>query len=177
MKKLLSLVLLTSGIVSYTSVKAQDATEDKSKRPSPPAIVTQKINSGATITIDYSQPSLKGRTIGKDIEPMDGQIWRTGANEATTFETDKDIEVEGQNLPAGKYSLFTLWDKEQATVIFNKTAKQWGAYKYDAAEDALTVKGDVDKVDASTEKMNFNISPDGMVALNWGNYKLEFKVK
>ena len=83
------------------------AQSDKSKRPSPPASVTQKVGA-ATITINYSQPSLKGRTIGKDLEPKEGQVWRTGANEATVFETDKDILVEEQSLPAGKYALFTL---------------------------------------------------------------------
>lgn len=176
MKQLLGITLLAAGLLSVNFTKAQDA-EDKSKRPSPPATVTQKINSGATITIDYSQPSLKGREIGKDVEPMDGQVWRTGANEATTFTTDKDVEVEGKKLPAGTYSLFTLWKNQQADVIFNKVAKQWGAFKYDEGQDALRVKGDVDVETTPAEKLTFTISPQGMVALNWGKYKMEFEVK
>ena len=84
MKKLLTIALLASGVMTSIHVQAQEA-EDKSKRPSPPAKVTQKISSGATISIDYSQPSVKGRTIGKELEPMDGKVWRTGANEATGF--------------------------------------------------------------------------------------------
>ena len=83
MKKILSLAIL-AGLVAV-QVNAQKPAEDKSKRPSPPATATQKIASGATISIDYSQPAVKGRTIGKDLEPMEGKVWRTGANEATVF--------------------------------------------------------------------------------------------
>src|SRR6478752_10227969 len=100
MKKLFAITLLASGLLM--SVKADAQGDDKSKRPSPPAKVTTKLSSGATVTVDYSQPSLKGLTIGKDIEPMEGKVWRTGANEATVFETDKDITIDGAKLPAGK---------------------------------------------------------------------------
>src|SRR5450631_4709434 len=110
MKKLLSIALLATGLMTAIHSTAQEKTEDKSKRPSPPAKVTQKITSGATISIDYSQPSVKGRTIGKDLEPKDGEVWRTGANEATVFETDKDVTVGGKKLAAGKYGLFTLFN-------------------------------------------------------------------
>ena len=71
--------------------------DDKSKRPSPPAKASGTTASGTTITLDYSQPSVKGRTIGKDLEPMPGKVWRTGANEATVFEVNKDVKVEGQS--------------------------------------------------------------------------------
>ena len=80
MKKILSTLLLAGLFISNAN-----AQQDKSKRPSPPAIVTQTLASGATISIDYSQPSVKGRTIGKDLEPKEGAVWRTGANEATVF--------------------------------------------------------------------------------------------
>src|SRR6187402_3904522 len=78
--------------------------------PSPPAKASETIENGAVITINYSQPSVKGRTIGKDLEPMEGKVWRTGANEATVFETTKDVMVEGKKLPAGKYGLFTIFN-------------------------------------------------------------------
>ncbi|MEO7960112.1 MAG: DUF2911 domain-containing protein [Ginsengibacter sp.] len=175
MKKIVSIAFLAASVMSFTSLRAQD---DKSKRPSPPVVVTQKIDGGATITIDYSQPSLKGRTIGKDIEPMDGKVWRTGANEATVFETDKDVTINGSKLPAGKYGLFTIFDgSDDATVVFNKTWKQWGAFKYSEPDDALRVKADVDKLSTPAEKMTFKVSPSGNVDLMWGDKKLEFKVK
>jgi hypothetical protein len=129
MKKNSAIALLAIGLMASTFTSAQKMDEDKSKRPSPPATASQKIESGATITIDYSQPSVKGRTIGKDLEPMDGKVWRTGSNEATVFETDKDLTIQGEKLPAGKYGLFTVFTGDTATVIFNKTWKQWGAFK------------------------------------------------
>ena len=87
MKRLISkvLVLALLGVIFTSLVIAQD--EDKSKRPSPPATATGKVT-GATITIDYSSPAVKGRKIWGDLVPYD-QVWRTGANEATIFETDK----------------------------------------------------------------------------------------
>lgn len=176
MKKLMSIAILLSGMIASTSLKAQD-TEDKSKRPSPPAMVSEKIASGATVSIDYSQPSVKGRTIGKDLEPMQGQVWRTGANEATVFTTDKDLTIDGKKLPAGKYGLFTIFNGEDATVIFNKTWKQWGAFKYNEADDALRVKASVETASSPAERMAFTISPAGKVDLMWGDKKMEFSVE
>lgn len=151
--------------------------EDKSKRPSPPAKATTTIESGAAITIDYSQPSVKGRTIGKDLEPMEGKVWRAGANEATVFETSKAVKVEGKALPAGKYGLFTIMNGDEWTIIFNKTWQQWGAYDYKEADDALRVKVKAKKSDAFTEKLTYKIEKDGDISLLWGDKKVEFKVK
>lgn len=150
--------------------------EDKSKRPSPPAKVSEKLKNGATISIDYSKPSIKGRKIGKDIEPMEGKVWRTGANEATVFETDKDVMVMGKKIPAGKYGLFTIFNGKEATIIFNKTWDQWGAFNYKAADDFLRVTTKVKEENMSTETMTFMISPKGIVMLHWGMKKVEFEV-
>lgn len=170
MKKL----LLLSAIALVTiSVQAQD---DKSKRPSPPAKATETIASGAVITIDYSQPSVKGRTIGKEIAPY-GQVWRTGANEATVFEVSKDVKVEGKALSAGKYGLFTLPNKEEWVIIFNKTPNQWGAYKYAEADDVLRVKVKPTKAPQFTERMTFTVDKSGKVALLWGNEQVAFNVQ
>jgi len=175
MKKLLTIALLASGLMMSThGANAQN--DDKSKRPSPPAKVTEKLASGATISIDYSQPSVKGRTIGKDLEPMEGKVWRTGANEATVFESDKDIMVNGKKLPAGKYGLFTIFSGNDATVIFNKTWKQWGAFTYKEQDDALRTKVKVKVASPAAEKLVFSISANE-VTLMWGNKKIEFTVK
>ncbi len=177
MKKRIGLALLAIALISVNACNSQDKTEDKSKRPSPPAKVTQKINSGATITIDYSQPSVKGRTIGKDLEPMDGKVWRTGANEATVFETDKELSVQDGKLPAGKYGLFTLFNGNDVTVIFSKTWNQWGAFKYSETDDALRIKTKASDESAPSEKLTFKIDPSGLVTLLWGPKKVEFSVK
>ena len=124
-----------------------------------------------------NEEAISKRTIGKDIEPMDGQVWRTGANEATVFETDKDLTIQGKKLAAGKYGLFTLFIGDTATVIFNKTWKQWGAFKYNAADDALRVKASVTNVSSSSEKLTFSISPSGIIDLFWANKKVTFTAK
>lgn len=170
MKSLLLLAIATSSMLFACG---QD---DKSKRPSPPAVAKETLASGAVVTIDYSQPSVKGRTIGKDLEPMAGKVWRTGANEATTFEISKAVKVEGKDLPAGKYALFTIANEGEWTIIFNKTAKQWGAYDYKEADDALRVKVKPGKAAQFAEKMTINVDKNGVVTLLWGDNKVDFKV-
>ncbi len=150
---------------------------DKSKRPSPPATITQNIKGGATISIEYSQPSVKGRTIGKDLEPMDNKVWRTGANEATVFSTDRNLTIDGKKLPAGKYGLFTLFNGNNCTVIFNKTWNQWGAFTYKEADDALRVKATVTTTTSPAELMTFKINHSGEIMLLWGNLQVSFMVK
>ncbi|MGF7230015.1 DUF2911 domain-containing protein [Arachidicoccus sp.] len=177
MKKLFSIFFIAIAVMLSLQVNAQAKKEDKSKRPSPPALVTQTIKSGATISIDYSQPAVKGRTIGKDLEPLDGKVWRTGANEATVFTTDKDVTIDGHSLPAGKYGLFTLFEGENVSIIFNKTWKQWGAFKYDATQDQLRVKTTEKMNPTSTERMTFTIGHNGLVTLLWGKRKVTFMVK
>lgn len=94
---------------------------------------------GAQVVVDYGRPQVGGRAVWGALVPY-GQVWRTGADEATTVQFDRDVKVEGKPLAAGTYSLFTVPNRGSWTVIFNKVAKQWGAYKYDAAEDALRVE-------------------------------------
>ncbi|MEO6668318.1 MAG: DUF2911 domain-containing protein [Ferruginibacter sp.] len=176
MKKIFSVAAIAALLFTTFTVNAQEA-KDKTKRPSPPAEVKQTLASGAVVHIDYSQPSVKGRVIGETLEPKDGAVWRTGANEATVFETDKDVKINGQSLPAGKYGLFTISGKEEWTIIFNKTWNQWGAYDYKAADDVLRVKVKPGKAAAFAEKMTFNIDKSGTVSLLWGDLQVAFDVK
>ena len=159
-------------LFAFVAVQAQ---ADKSKRPSPPDSVYATTKNGTTISISYSQPSVKGRTIGKDLEPLPGKVWRTGANEATVFEVTKEVKVEGKKLPAGKYGLFTIFDNGEWTVIFNKTWNQWGAFSYKEADDVLRIKAKDEKNKDFAEKMKFNISDKGKVELVWGEHVMQFK--
>ncbi|HEU5167538.1 MAG TPA: DUF2911 domain-containing protein [Chitinophagaceae bacterium] len=163
-------------IVLFLSLVASGQ-EDKSKRPSPPAMAKETTKSGVTISIDYSQPSVKGRTIGKDLEPMEGKVWRAGANEATVFEVNKDVKVEGKALPAGKYGFFTIMNGDDWTIIFSKTWKQWGAFSYKDADDALRVNVKGGKTKAFAEKLTYNVSKDGKVSMMWGDKQVDFNVK
>src|SRR5436190_4278131 len=97
---------------------------NKANRTSPPATAAGKIGE-ATIAIKYSSPSVKGRKIWGDLVPY-GKVWRAGANEATIFETDRDIFVEGQKVPSGKYSLYAIPGEREWKIILNSQTGQWG---------------------------------------------------
>jgi hypothetical protein len=167
--------LLFSAVLFLSLVACGQA--DKSKRPSPPAMAKETIKSGAVISIDYSQPSVKGRTIGKDLEPMEGKVWRAGANEATVFEVNKNVKVEDSTLVAGKYGLFTIMNGDEWTIIFSKTWNQWGAFTYKDADDALRVKVKAGKTKDFAEKLTYTIDKSGKISLMWGDKQVEFKVK
>lgn len=169
-----SLLIMFATLLITTFVAAQ---QDKNSRPSPPANTKMALAGGKVVSIDYSQPSVKGRTIGKDLEPINGQVWRTGANEATVFEVNKDVKIEGKKLPAGKYGLFTISGDNEWTIIFSKNWNQWGAFNYKVSEDALRVKVKPSKAKAFSEKMTFTISDKGKVSLLWGDRQVDFRVE
>ncbi|REG97967.1 DUF2911 domain-containing protein [Flavobacterium aquicola] len=146
--------------------------QDKPK--SPAETVTGKIK-GATITINYGSPSVRERKIWGELVPFDA-VWRAGANDATTFETDKEITIEGSKLPAGKYSFFVIPNEKESTIIFNKEAKQWGAYKYDEKKDQLRVKVKPKTAGSSVEKLVYKINSNDVV-LSWDTWNISFSVK
>lgn len=156
MRKLLTissavvLVLIATAIV----VRAQ---QDKSKRPSPPASAKCDLAGGKSITIDYSSPRLKGRKVGGEIAPY-GQVWRTGANEATTFVTTADVMVGGTHVPAGSYTLFTVPGKDKWTLIISKKTGEWGTDYPGEKEDLARI--DMKAGTSSAPVENFTISFD-----------------
>src|ERR1051325_8668319 len=163
MKKLLNskLVLTLFALLVTTLLWSQ---EDKSKRASPPATATGTVN-GATITIDYSSPAVKGRKIWGGLVPYD-KVWRAGANEATLFATSKDIMVEGKKLPAGKYSLYAIPGEKDWVIIFNSKTGQWGVKDDEStteepANDVLRVTVHPEKSPAFNERMKFVIDQKG----------------
>ena len=134
----LTLALAGTATHAQTMPATMPAPAQSAAKPSPAATATGKI--GATdVTVNYSSPGVKGRKIFGGLETY-GKVWRAGANEATTVEFGKAVMVEGKALPAGKYGFFVIpAESGQWTVIFNKVANQWGAYKYDEKQDALRV--------------------------------------
>ncbi len=147
---------------------------DKSKRPSPPMTANAQIGD-LKIEVNYGAPSVKGRTIFGGLEAY-GKVWRTGANEATTFSISKDAKINGSSLPAGTYSLFTIPAEGEWTVIFNKNADQWGAYSYSADEDALRIKVKPRKSDKLQEQLAFKVKDNGEVHFMWEYQAFDFKV-
>ena len=144
------LFLLTLTTLSF-------AQQDKSQRPSPPAQAQCKLADGKTVTVDYSSPRLKGRHVGGEVAPFD-KVWRTGANEATTFVTNTDLYVKNTKIPAGNYTLFTVPAKRQWTLIISKVTGEWGIpYKDEyKAQELARLPMKVSKISAPME--NFTIS-------------------
>jgi len=152
--------------------------QDIIPRPSPPASVSQTVGY-TTITINYCRPGVKGRRIWGDLVPYN-TIWRTGANEATTIQFTTDVTVEGHKVPAGKYSLFTIPNKESWTVILNKVSNQWGAFRYNEQDDLLRFNVKPGKSEF-TERMLFTISvvddSSCSIVMDWEYLKAAFNVK
>ena len=171
-------------------------------RPSQKATVTQTV--GVTeVTITYSRPGVKGRKIWGDppagaaagtatlddsstrakdapIVPY-GHVWRTGANEATTFAVTDDVMVNGQKLAAGTYSLHTIPGKDEWTVIFNSDAGQWGSFAYDEKKDVLRVKAQPQPAADNQEWLSFGIpevTPNtAKIVLRWEKVAVPFTVE
>ncbi len=126
-------------------------------RPSPAASASCDLGGGKTVKTDYSSPRLKGRKMIGEHDPY-GQVWRTGANEATTFVTSADIKVGGKDVPAGNYTIFTIPNPDKWTLIINKKTGEWGIpYKYESDELAR-VDMKVSKLPSPVE--NFTIAYD-----------------
>jgi hypothetical protein len=156
MRKLLgvSVAVILCVIVAAIVVRAR---QDKSRRPSPPATAKCELAGGKSVTIDYSSPRMKGRKIYGDLVPF-GQVWRAGANEATTLVTSSDVVVGGKTVPAGSYTIFTIPGADKWTLIINKKTGEWGIpYKYESDELAR-VGMNVSKLPAPVE--NFTIAYD-----------------
>lgn len=154
---------------------ASFAQQDKSQRASPPDSTIVTTSDGVKIAIHYSKPSLKGRQVGVDVAPV-GQVWRTGANETTTFEVNKDVLVQGQPLPAGKYGLYSIPNEYEMTIIFSKVSDQWGT-RYDETQDALRVTAAPSSSGEHVEQFTIKADQAGAVSLAWGESKVSFTVK
>ncbi len=157
-----------------TTEEEVEEVEDKSKRPSPPATATANVN-GTNVTIDYSSPAVKGRTVWGDLVAYD-KVWRTGANEANVFTIDKDITINGEPVAAGQYSLFTIPTEGEWTVILNNVVDQWGAYDYDDSQDVLRFMVTPEATENAVERLMFDVSDDGTVTFAWADLSFSFEV-
>ncbi len=144
---------------------------------SPKASISQQV--GLTdVMITYSRPSLRGRAVWGELVPWD-RVWRTGANAPTTVEFSDEVSIEGQALPAGKYSLHTIPGQKEWTVIFNKFIAPSG-YRYDEAQDALRVKVSPQTAAHSHELLTFEIpavtEDSAEIALLWGTVRVPVRI-
>jgi hypothetical protein len=161
MKKFALLAAALLAVATLASAQ-MNMSDDKSKRPSPPASAACKFSDGKTIKIDYSSPRAKGRKIfgeasEKALVPY-GQIWRTGANDATTFVTDTNVTVGGKAVPAGSYTIFTVPKADAWSLVISKKTGEWGTDYPGEKEDLVRVPMTVSKTSAPVE--NFTIAFD-----------------
>jgi hypothetical protein len=197
-------ILSAFSCVTYVAAQ-QPPVQIKPIRPSQKASVMQTI--GVTdITITYSRPPVKGRTIfadapasmearakgeatldnqndrkpGEPIVPYN-HVWRAGANEATLFQVTDDVLINGQPLKAGSYSLHTIPGKDEWTVIFNSDPGQWGSFSYDSKKDALRVKTKAQMVADNQEWLMYSFDPvtenSAQVNIRWEKLKVPFTVE
>jgi hypothetical protein len=196
-------IMLSAALLVCSSISIAIA-QVTTPRPSQKATVMQRI--GVTdVTITYSRPAVKGRKIFGDatpeqaakqtgeatlddqnVRPKDavivpwGHVWRTGANEATTFVVTDDVVINGQKLAAGSYSLHTIPNKDEWTIVFNGTANQWGSFNYDPAKDTLRVRTKPQWLDQSQEWLEYSFNPvtenSAQVNIRWEKVNVPFTI-
>jgi hypothetical protein len=143
------------------------------KRASPLVQKSQIVNN-VEVKLAYGETSMKGRAIFGDLVPF-GKIWRTGANEATVIEFNKDVSLNGKMLKAGKYSLFSIPGEENWTLIINSIWNQWGSYNYDESKDILRFEVE-SKESEKHEKLHIEVNPEGSFQLMWEETSIEFTI-
>lgn len=170
MKKALMFVAVLTAFV------APDALAQE-KPLSPKETVKGSVN-GVNVEVVYSRPSSRGRNMVGSTHVPFGSVWRTGANEATTIEFSKAVKIEGRDLAAGKYSLFTIPGEKEWVIIFNKKADQNGAWEYDSYkdQDALRVTVPVSKPASFVETFTISIGKN-KIDLQWENTAVSVAVK
>lgn len=178
MKRIALLTMLLFAISFFA------AAQDKSKPLSPPASAECKFSDGKNVKIDYSSPRVNDpkthqpRKIFGGLVPY-GQIWRTGANAATSFVTDADLTVGGQKVPAGKYTIFTLPDETKWLLVISKKTGEWGTDYPGSGEDLARIPMTVSKTAAPVENFTIGFDQSGSkctLHMDWENTRASLDV-
>jgi len=168
----------TAGLVVFMTITA--AVFAQNKQPlSPPAQATFTFADGKTVTVDYSRPSMRNRKIFGGLVPYD-QVWRTGANAATSLKTDVDLNIGGTKVPAGSYTVYTIPGMSSWQLIINKQTGQWGT-KYDQSQDLARIPMQVSQRPSGLELFTISFDKTGgdsaMLKLEWENTIASVNVK
>ncbi len=178
----LAVAALASGLaVAQTAPPAPAEPAAPAAAPAPPAtrpspLAMARVNLGdAYLSVVYSRPSKRGRDNifgskdAKALVPF-GEVWRTGANEATEVVVTRDLLVGGKRLPAGNYSLFTVPGADRWTVHFNRALGLWGSRDYDAAKDVLVLEAKPNTLADEVEQFTIALPKKGdgaELVLSW----------
>jgi hypothetical protein len=173
-------IIVVTALIATLAVAgiALRAQQDKASRPSPPAKAECKID-GKTATVDYSSPRAKGRKIFGGLVPY-GQVWRAGANEATTFVTTGDINVGGKTVPAGKYTIFTIPGEDKWTLVISKKTGEWGTAYPGPDNDLARIDMKVSKTSAPVENFTIAFDQKGSTCtlrMEWENTNASVDIK
>ncbi|MFN8429707.1 MAG: DUF2911 domain-containing protein [Spirosomataceae bacterium] len=164
MKKTLLFLLFSTVLGSFAFAQ---------KAPQSPAMTTESAN----VKITYGQPSKRDREIFGKLVPY-GQVWRTGANAATEVTFKKDVTFAGKSVKAGTYTLFTIPNQGEWTVILNSQLKQWGSYEYDKVKDKNVAEVSVKSMatDSVWEKLVIT-AEDTQITIGWDNTMVHIPLK
>ncbi|QTN37680.1 DUF2911 domain-containing protein [Cryomorphaceae bacterium] len=168
---LVALIVLLFGAYKYM--------QSQTKKHSPEEIITMTVGDGE-VEVFYNRPYKKDREIFGALVPY-GEVWRTGANEASTFSTTTDIKIEGQSLPAGKYTLWTIPDENEWTVIWNSKMYSWGVdweanAQRKAEFDVLQVKVPVLALEEEVEQFTIRFSSEQALILEWDQVQVSAQI-
>jgi len=169
--------LFTTGVLAL--LVGAGAARAQAPRKSPHESTSITVN-GHKITITYGRPYLHGRKMIGDHEPY-GKVWRTGADEASTLETDADLDINGLRVPKGTYGIFTIPNADKWTLVVSKNAKQWGAFKYNVAEDLGRTYMTVSKTGSPVEQFTITLTPEGsggaLLKMAWDSVEASVAIK
>ena len=167
----------SSGVHTDTSAEASffpSRTEIKEDGVSPKKLTTGMVDE-VKVSVQYGSPSVKGREVWGALVPF-GEVWRSGANDATWVEFSKDVMINNQPLAAGKYGFFTIPSEGEWTVILNEVWDIWGAYDYDESRDVLRFNVEPKTVEENQESLEFEIT-NGQLVLKWEYLRLPIPVE
>jgi hypothetical protein len=177
MKKFVMIAAALLALAALASAQ-MEMSQDKSKRPSPPASAECKFSDGKTVKIDYSSPRVKGRKIFGGLVPY-GEVWRTGANEATTFVAGTNVTVGGTAVPAGSYTIFTVPKADAWTLVISKKTGEWGTDYAGEKEDLARIPMSVSKTSGPVENFMIGFEQGGKkctLHMEWENTRAKVEV-
>jgi hypothetical protein len=169
---------LAIGVAVAASIAAIAFTQEARKSPHETVSVTLN---GKNVTISYGRPYLRGRrAVGGSLAPY-GEVWRTGADEATKLTTGTDLMIGNLKVPKGSYSLFTVPGKDHWTLVVNKVANQWGAFKYDASQDLGRTDLKLEELSAPVEQFTIELKKgsenEAALELTWEKTKASTTIR
>ena len=173
MNKIVKIVLISVVVLAIAFFGLRTFTKSKS-----PAETVKFDQNGLSVQVDYCRPYKKDREIFGKLLPY-GQVWRTGANEATIFDVKQDVKIADQLLKAGKYSLWSIPNADKWTIIFNGTTGQWGT-NYDETKDILKVEVPASKMAETLEQFKIDLVPatgGSDMMLRWENTEVKVPIR